>query len=447
MKVILINSPIYNKKVADDEDYLPPFGLGYIATILKEKNIDIKIVDAVNENLTVNEILNLIKIEKPDFVGLNIFSINFELVQQIIENCDQYVKFIIGGKSTRFLYKDIIEFNTTNEIIVTIGEGEFITPDIVNNCVKELSIVNNIANRKVYKVDNNSIYFSQNISTLKLDRSFFNDRVIRNHYGEIEEAMVTSRECLYDCAFCGGARSLNKDVSVRSRSEDSIISELKYIESIHPETQSIRILDDLFLKNYNSIKSAINIFKNYNFNWRAMAHVNSFTNAFDLLPALRECGCQELEIGIESGNDDIRKKNNKIGNLSEVYATITKILKSGINVKGYFMYGLPNETIKECNDTYNFATKLYEYSKNTLGDFRCSAFQFRPYHGTKLYNEINENIKYRHDDSLNKLEGRKQFNFTAGNFSNCDQEIINDLIIKTNELGEKISYDKKSKIM
>ena len=83
MKVILINSPIYNKKVADSEDYLPPLGLGYIATSLKENGIDVKIVDAVNSNLTVEEIVELISKDAPDFVGTNIFSINYELVKQI----------------------------------------------------------------------------------------------------------------------------------------------------------------------------------------------------------------------------------------------------------------------------------------------------------------------------------------------------------------------------
>ena len=31
-KVLLINSPIFDRKVSDKEDYLPPYGLGYIAT-------------------------------------------------------------------------------------------------------------------------------------------------------------------------------------------------------------------------------------------------------------------------------------------------------------------------------------------------------------------------------------------------------------------------------
>lgn len=444
MKVMLINPPIYNKKVADSEDYLPPLGLGYIATSLKENGIDVKIVDAVNNNLTVEEIIELISKEAPDFIGTNIFSINYELVKQIIEQCKTKTSFIVGGKSTKFLYNDIVNFNSENEIIVTIGEGELITPDIVSGCVKEPSILGACENRKIYRVDGNSIYLPRDISKLKLDRTFFENRDTINAYGKIEEAIVTSRECLYNCAFCGGARSLNKDVPVRERSTEDIIAELEEIKELHPNTQSIRILDDLFLKNRQSIEKAIEIFKQFPFEWRAMAHIRSFKDAEDLLPILKECGCKELEVGIESGNNEMRNKIHKIGNVSEVFETVSKIMEAGINVKGYFMYGLPEETLEQCQDTYLLACRLFAYSNNTTGNFRTSAFQFRPYHGTELYNLINQDLKYSHNDSLNELEGRKQFNFTAGNFSNCSQEEINKFVIKTNQLGERKSNDEQN---
>lgn len=34
------------------------------------------------------------------------------------------------------------------------------------------------------------------------------------------------------------------------------------------------------------------------------------------------------------------------------------------------------------------------------------------------------------------MKGRSQFNFTAGNFSNCPNELIEELVVKTNELGQ-----------
>ena len=250
---------------------------------------------------------------------------------------------------------------------------------------------------------------------------------------------------MYNCAFCGGARSLNSDVTVRTRSVESIIKELQYISDNNPNTETIRILDDLFLKNRNSIIDAINIFKNFSFNWRAMSHIMSLKGNEDLFVNLLESGCRELEIGIESGSDKIRKLIHKVGSVEDIKEVIKKLLDSGINVKGYVMYGLPDEDVEDAYKTYNLINELVDYSKNTLGTFRASSFQFRPYHGTELYNKINQNIKYSHNDNLNGMSGRNQFNFTAGNFSDCSDELIEELVIKTNGYGEELGDVKKSK--
>ena len=442
-KILLINSPIYDRKVSDKEDYLPPYGLGYIATAL-ESNYDVRIIDAVYNNYTVFELLEIIKMEQPDAIGINIFSVNFDFVKKLIEECKVKTKFIIGGKSTRFLYPEIIKFNTFNEINVTIGEGEYITKDIIEGTVRENSIVK-INNRNVYLVNNNSKYFPINLDALKLNRKYFKGRTILNHYGKIEEAIVTSRECLYNCAFCGGARSLNNDVSVRTRSKENIKEELEYIKQNNSATESIRILDDLFLKNRQSIIEAIEIFQSFSFKWRAMSHVLSLKGNSDLFKDLCTSGCQELEIGIESGSNSIRKMIHKAGTIEEVVEVIKQVLDSGINVKGYVMYGILNETEEDALKTFAVVNELIEYSKNSRGKFRASAFQFRPYHGTELYNKINSKISYQHNDNLDSLEGRNQFNFTAGNFSYCDTKLIEELIIKTNELGEYQYVIRKSR--
>ena len=109
------------------------------------------------------------------------------------------------------------------------------------------------------------------------------------------------------------------------------------------------------------------------------------------------------------------------------------------------MYGILNETEEDALKTFAVVNELIEYSKNSLGKFRASAFQFRPYHGTELYNKINSKISYKHNDNLDSLEGRNQFNFTAGNFSYCDTKLIEELVIKTNELGEYQYVIRKSR--
>ena len=152
------------------------------------------------------------------------------------------------------------------------------------------------------------------ISNIYLDRDFLKNEIIVNHYGEKEAAIITSRGCVYDCAFCGGARGLNQDITIRMRSVESIKCEIKELCDLYPDLQSIRILDDLFLRNEASIRQANDIFKDFQqLHWRGMVHVLSLVNCLDKVKILKKYNCKELFIGIESGSEVIRKRINKMG--------------------------------------------------------------------------------------------------------------------------------------
>lgn len=436
--ILLINSPIYDEKSLEKENFLPPLGLGYIATNLLNNKISVKIIDAVYENYVCEDIHNIIVQESPKFIGINIFSVNYTLVKKIIEKCESSSTFIIGGKSCDFLYENIIEFKTKNKIIVVIGEGDYITSDIVKEKILEKPIICR-NNREVYKVDRNSIYYPKDLGRLKLNRKLFENRSIENIYGLYEESIITSRGCLYNCAFCGGAMELNKEITVRENVVSCIKEDIVDIQNVDKNVQCIRVLDDLFLKNEKSMLDAIDVFSCFRLKWRAMAHIQSFNSVSDdIINSLRQSGCIELEIGIESGNDEIRKKINKIGNADSVYCCIMRLLKLGINIKGYFIFGFPEESEQAMNDTMKLFYRLSENSTSYKGTFRGSAFQFRPYHGTKIYYQLIE--RGISDLSFSINEGidsrRKQFNITAGNFSLCTEMKISEFINEINKRGK-----------
>lgn len=272
-----------------------------------------------------------------------------------------------------------------------------------------------------------------------MNRKYLKDEIISNHYGEKEAAIITSRGCMYNCAFCGGARSLNKDVTIRKRTEQSIINEIREILTIYPDVKSIRILDDLFLRNSQSIDMAIRIFSNFpQLSWRGMVHVLSLTHCIEKVKRLKESNCRELFMGIESGSEIIRNRINKVGSVDEIINVSKEILKNGIDLKGYFILGFPKETKDNFNDTYELASELMRISQTTLGVFRTSVFQFRPYHGTQLYKEIIEEIgeipSCQFNDCISKFQGRSQFNFTSGNYSLESDEVLNEYIIKIQNL-------------
>jgi radical SAM superfamily enzyme YgiQ (UPF0313 family) len=443
MKIIIVNSPLFlNNSEKYNEDSLPPIGLGYIATYLKNNNIEVELIDAVYSRVSLNNLIDIINNKHPEFLAINIFTTNYDLVKELIESINFKTHIIIGGLATKELYPKIIEWKIKNQIDIVIGDGESITLDIINNEIKENPIFQN-RNRRVFKVAGESIYFIKDISNIPLNRIFFKNEPVENHIGLLEANLVTGRGCIYNCTFCAAARSQNLDFPIRERSNASITDELNSIMSIYPGVKSIRILDDLFLKTRSSILRATNIFSKHIFQWRSMAHIKAFNMVTQKeIVALKESGCNELFIGMESGSPRVLKSINKTYNRKQIIKNISKIFSAKINIKAYFIYGFPDETEDDMTKTYDLACELKSLSVKHEANFRASVFQYRPYHGTEIFKNLKEkniNIDIEQttpNQELSKIIGRNQFNFHKGNYSKVCLETIHDYICRTINLNE-----------
>jgi len=450
---LLINSPLFRNVDEDyDEDSLPPIGLGYIATNLQNNNIQCELVDCISEKISLKKILNIIHYKKPRFIGFNIFTTNMELVKEIVESIKFKTNIFIGGQAVLSLQEYIKKFSTNNQITMIIGDADFIVSDIVLDKVKEVPIYCRNS-RTIYKIDKNSIYYPNDISNIPLIRDFFkNEPIYHKKYNFYEAHLINSRGCIYNCAFCGAAKSLNKNSIIRIKTKESIIQEIDNLVKKYDKLDSIRILDDLFLKNNKTILEAIEIFNNFNLKWRSMAHTLSFSKAsINDLKNLKNSGCFELFIGVESGSEKILKSIHKFSNIEIIKNNIKKLFEVGINVKAYFILGFPKETKEDFQLTYQMANYLKNESIKYKVNFRISVFQFRPYHGTEIYYnlfgyEFSE-TSTKANNALNQKIGRLQFNFTSGNYSVEDDKILFKYIEKINKLNEEKKDDRKLKKM
>jgi anaerobic magnesium-protoporphyrin IX monomethyl ester cyclase len=316
-----------------------------------------------------------------------------------------------------------------------------ITLDIIRNQIKEEPLLKT-DNKRVFIVDGKSQYEVKNVSDTPLDRSFFLNEPVKHPLGFLEANIITSRGCIYNCAFCAAARSLNKDYSIREKSEISIIQELNEIRDKYPIVNSIRVLDDLFLKTKDTVQKAINVFSNFDYSWRSMAHVMTFNNVDEsIMNSLKNSGCYELFIGIESGSPKILSAINKTKSLDVILTNLTKIFKAGINMKGHFIYGFPEETEEDMKMTFDLANELKNISTQYHTNFRTSVFQYRPYHGTQIYHDLEvkgHNLKVKQiqpDPLLSDLVGRLQFNFHSGNYSAVDNDTVRSYIYRTINLN------------
>jgi len=435
-EIVLFNSPIYREKSEDGEDYLPPLGQGYIITSLRQHGISANLIDCVYERLGVMDIIEIINHGSFRHIGFNVFSVNMSLVKEIIIGIERKVHIFFGGKAVEHLWKEIISWNIPQVMTFVIGEGENILPDLILNKCAEMPIFSE-GGYSVYSVNKHSCYYPANLDNVYLDRELFKGREILNRYHRQEACIIASRGCIYNCAFCGGAISANPNTTARTRSTASLTSEINDIIRQCSKVQSIRVLDDLFLKDRKSIIHACNLFATFpQLHWRCMAHINTFLNNQDLISQMKMSGCDEVFVGIESGSAEVRRHIHKLGTPQDVIDVVSALLAGGINVKGYFICGFPNETEQQLQKTYELAKILHGIAKDTKGCFRSVVFQFRPYHGTELFNQLfqfNSPVDYVRQDRL--MNDKSQYNFSAGNFSNVKDEVLEFYIRQISELN------------
>jgi hypothetical protein len=89
-------------------------------------------------------------------------------------------------------------------------------------------------------------------------------------------------------------------------------------------------------------------------------------------------------------------------------------------------------------DTYTVARSMAEVALQAGARFRTSVFKFRPYHGTRLYNDLVASGakvgRIAPDTQLTADSERQMFSFTCENYSSVDLDTLNGFILATQEI-------------
>jgi hypothetical protein len=91
---------------------------------------------------------------------------------------------------------------------------------------------------------------------------------------------------------------------------------------------------------------------------------------------MKKAGCRKMNIGIESGNNDMLRQIRKGITVEAAFAAADIITKHGISLTSNFMFGFPTETEETLNDTYNCIKRIN-------GNIGYSIFT--PYPGTEAF--------------------------------------------------------------
>jgi radical SAM superfamily enzyme YgiQ (UPF0313 family) len=370
MKVLLINTPTSFEQIYGDWDltgldtFTPPLGLLHIASYIREFGHEPCIMDFQSTRWNRERLVESIMKKKPDIVGLSAMTINCLNVDRIGQELKKRgfsSPIVLGGAHISAVPEETLERFRSIDFGV-IGEGEVTFLEIIETIEKGKSVED--IRGVVWRDNNGRIKINEtrkpieNLDMLPLPAWDLLDNFPKNYPHSLLEskrlpaaAIMTSRGCPFDCTFCDhrvfGSR-------VRHFSADYTLEMIKHLVDRY-KIKDMMILDDNFLLDRKKVYDVCNgmISENMDLTWYCIAHAKSVTA--DKVAKIKDAGCWFIELGIESGNEEILRNIKKNTNKAEFAEAARISKKAGLKVKGNFIFGFPGDTLETLEETIQFA--------------------------------------------------------------------------------------------
>ena len=204
--------------------------------------------------------------------------------------------------------------------------------------------------------------------------------------------IVTSRGCPAGCTYC--IKHVSYQFSVRLRSPEKIMEELWLLKE--QGMNNIHMYADLFTVNRDQVMELCQrmIEEKIDIRWTCNSRVDYVDE--EMLTMMGKAGCWLISWGIESGNEQILRHARKGAYPDKAERALTWARNAGIKNWGYFIIGLPGETVDTIRDTIDFSKKL----PLDIALFHVAA----PYPGTPFFFEVVENNWFRDDTRWEQVD-------------------------------------------
>lgn len=393
-RVLFVTTPngIASKATQPPAYSAPPINFLWLAAVLLEHGVEVKIVDGYTRSHALEQILEEISEFQPRIVGYSCFTISLydtlHLIRAVKERFPRIAS-IVGGYHANVSIEELIGEPAVD--FVCHQEGEFLMPELLNQIVHGAPL--NELPGLVYReggdvVRNTSRDLRRNFDAqphlpyelLELDAYrpwAWNFRPGRDRF----VATVTGKGCPLACEFCDISKT--EGVTYRRMSYTRVVDELAHMNATHGINQ-IEFYDPLFTLDTQRVFDvcAEIVRRGLRVTWGCSSTIHKMRNA-ELAPRMYEAGCRNIFFGIESGNRDIMA-NIKAGMTPEmVREVVRKTQAAGIRAHCSFVFGLEGDTEATVEESIQFALEL---NPDTV-----SFSVAQPYPGTKLWDRMIEN--------------------------------------------------------
>lgn len=334
-----------------DDMVMPPLGLLYLSSVLKEGGIHVKIID-LSHNAKLPQI-------NTKLVGISTTTPQYPYALDILKRLKKDDHIVaIGGPHSSGLPEVCLEDGFD---YVIVGEGERAIFELLD--LPSQRII-----KSEYIEDIDSIPFP--------DRDAVDIRAYKYTIdGVSASTIITSRGCPYSCAFCGNSVWGRM---TRLRSPENIFREVEQLKKKYG-FGAVMFFDDIFTLNKDRVLEICDRLRELKINLRAFARADTIDA--EIAEALYEAGCREVGIGAESGSRIILDISMKGITVEQNTRAVDICREHGMRVKLFMIIGLPGETKETVEETKRWLEKVRP------DDFDLTVFV--PLPTSKIYNNPN----------------------------------------------------------
>lgn len=353
-KVALITPPVL-EKVAH-HPLFPPLGLAYMAAVLEQNGVEVKIIDSPVLNFSHADVKADLEVFKPTIVGVGSMTPTIESAlkcAQIAKEAVPNAHVIMGGPHATFADNEILTNEKAVDIIVR-GEGEETIVELAKGA--SLGEVKGISFRK----DNQIIRtanrpFIQDLDALPRPAYKYLPMQKYNITGRNLLPVISSRGCPYACPFCVASQMFGQQF--RARSPGNVLDEIEWLRDEYG-AQGIAFQDDTLTFSKKRIVDICDgmIERKIGLHWGCGTRADVVTK--EILAKMAKAHCDETMFGVESGCQRMRDVLKKRVTTEQCENAIKWTKEAGIFVTVSVILGYPGETKETLQETLDFVRRV-----------------------------------------------------------------------------------------
>ncbi|HOA05290.1 MAG TPA: radical SAM protein [Candidatus Fermentibacter daniensis] len=396
-RTLLVNPPsaigVYDRSHIRVAITSAPFiTLASLAGALLEAGLEAAIADLMIEGRPEEAYRRLLREYRPDYVGVTFTTPLWSEAKRLAAIAREEVPGVVtlaGGVHATTLPEEVLEEGAFD--IVVLGEGERTIVEICRGdppggidgiaCMDGGRLVRTPPRALIDDLDDLPLPAWQ-LYDLRYYRSP-HIAARKNPVGYME----TNRGCNHHCLYCSQTVFGH---NVRAKSPGRVVDEM--FRMLELGFNDIHIKDNNFTADISRASEVCRLLVERGFPapWALPTGVNVHDVSDDFFRLAKKAGCYQVAFGIESGVDSVLARVNKKQSVEMIRDAVTMAHRAGIETVGFFMMGLPGDTVETMEETIRFACSLpltYAKASMTL-----------PFPSSALYRKLKMEGRIRSED-------------------------------------------------